>query len=87
MTTPNSDQAAGVRRAAAFFLHHGNRDGEGVQAVLSELSADPMETYHFLMGIGHLLEVLLPILFSSAGQWLVRQTIADLAGIESGEVS
>ncbi len=82
--TPSPEQAAGVRRAACFIIHNGNRDLDGVNAVLAELAGDEGETLRFLLGIGTVFETLLPIVYSNAGQWLVRQTIADLAGIENG---
>ena len=83
-TPPTPEQAAGIRRAAAFLIHNGNRDVAGVNAVLSELNGDQGETLRFLLGIGNVFESLLPVVYSNAGQWLVRQTIADLAGVENG---
>lgn len=87
MNAPTPEQAAGVRRAACFILHNGNRDLEGVNAVLNELDGDVNLTLQFILGIGTVFETLLPIIYSNTGQWLVRQTIADLAGIEQGDVA
>ena len=84
-TPPTPEQAAAVRRGAAFLIHHGNRDIEGVNAILAELDQDQDLTVRFLMGIATVVETLLPIIFSSTGQWLVQQTCADLAQIECGD--
>lgn len=84
---PTPEQAAGTRRAACFLLHNGNRDLDGVNSVLGELVGDHDETVRFLMGLGTVFETLIPIIYSEAGQWLLRQTIADLAGIEQGDVA
>lgn len=81
---PRPDQAAAVRRASAFLLHNGNRDLDGVNAVLDEVAGNELATLHLLLGLGTVFESLLPVIYSDAGQWLVRQTIADLAEIEDG---
>jgi len=86
-TIPTPEQAAGVRRAAVFLIHNGTRNIDGVNAVLAELAGDQDETVRFLIGLGTVFETLLPIMYSNAGQWLVRQTIADLAGIENGNAA
>ncbi|MCW2608727.1 MAG: hypothetical protein JWO60_3420 [Frankiales bacterium] len=82
-TPPTPEMARGTRRAAAFLLHNGNRDLDGVNAILTELNGES-DTLNFLLGIGYVFESLLPIMYSQAGQWLVRETIGDLAGIEHG---
>lgn len=81
---PSPEQATGTRRAAAFFLHNGRRDLDGVNAILQELGGDQDATLYFLLGLGNVFETLLPVVYSSTGQWLVQQLVADLAGVEHG---
>lgn len=78
---PTSEQAAGIRRAAVFLLHNGNRDIEGINAVLAEMTTHE-DRVHFLFGVGNLFESVIPVVFSQTGQWMVRQLVADLAGVE-----
>lgn len=85
MTKPSSEQAASVRRGAAFLIHHGNRNVDGVNAILGEIDGEE-QTLQFLMGVATVFETLMPVLYSQAGQWLMQQTVADLAGMEVGEV-
>jgi hypothetical protein len=81
---PRPEQAAAVRRASAYLLHHGNGDAAGVTAIVEELNQDPLATGYFVEGMAIVFETLVPVIYSEAGKWLVQQTLNDLAAIEHG---
>lgn len=84
--TTDPKQAAATRQAAAFLLHAGNQNQAGMNAVLDELNQDPEMSSRFVFGMASVFHTLMPVLYSNAGQWLMQQTVADLAGLEHGDV-
>ncbi len=85
-STPNpspAEAASHARRAAALLVHYANRDEAGFNAIVSELQTGE-DSVRLVLGLLGMFDTAMPMLFTPGGIHLVKQVVAQLAGVEYG---
>lgn len=76
MSTP--EIASFARRAVALLVHYGERDVDGINAVLAEVRG-PADCAHLVVALLSLIEHLAPQTYTPAGIAIARGAIPGLA--------
>ncbi len=76
LSTPEIARFA--RRAVALLVHYGERDVDGLNAVLEEVKG-PADCAHLVVALLGLIEHLAPQTYTPAGIAIARSVIPDLA--------
>lgn len=85
MTDANDHDARDLRRAAALVTHHARGDAAGMEAVFSEVRADPdpgASTTTLMFAVLGLVSHLMPAIYSPLGLQLISSSIVSLAAME-----